>query len=91
MNENSEIVETIIRKFINELKNQASLSYAGNKNLWVDLGWDLAQGDREICSHVEEMLRLLVLNLPEDINETLWSESWGGKAKVNQIMDGIQY
>lgn len=90
MNENSDIVETILEKFTKELKNQESLSYAGHKNLWVDLGWDLSQGDREICNHVEDMLRLLIVSLPEDINELLWAESWGGKAKLNDIMEGIQ-
>jgi hypothetical protein len=89
MSTNDEIVETIIQKFTNELKNQASLSYAGHKNLWIDLGWDLSQGDREICNHVEEMLRLLVVNLPEDINEIIWSESWGGKTKINDIMESL--
>lgn len=89
MSTNSEMVETIIDKFKKELTNQASLSYAGHKNLWVDLGWDLAQGDREICNHVEDMLRLLVVSLPEDINEILWSESWGGKTKMNNIMEGL--
>jgi hypothetical protein len=89
MTANSDIVETIIQKFTQELKNQAALSYAGHKNLWVDLGADLTQGGREICNHVEDMLHLLVINLPEDINEIIWSESWGGKAKLNDIMQGL--
>jgi len=89
MSENSEIVEVILQKFTHELKHQAAVSYAGHKNLWVDLGWDLAQGDREVCQHVEDLLRLLIINLPEDINEVIWSESWGGKAKLNDILQGI--
>jgi hypothetical protein len=89
MSENTEIVEVILQKFTHELKHQAAVSYAGHKNLWVDLGWDLAQGDREVCQHVEDLLRLLIVNLPEDINEVIWSESWGGKAKLNDILLGI--
>jgi len=89
MTENSEIVDVILEKFTNELKQQAALSYAGHKNLWVDLGWDISQGDREICHHVEDMLRLLIVNLPEEVNEAIWSESWGGKTKMHDIMQGI--
>lgn len=89
MSENTDIVEVILQKFTNELKQQAAVSYAGHKNLWVDLGWDLAQGDREVCQYVEDLLRLLIVNLPEDINEVIWSESWGGKAKLNDILLGI--
>lgn len=89
MSEDSEIVAVILQKFTTELKNLASLSYAGHKNLWVDLGWDLTHGDREICNHVEYLLRMLIINLPEDINEVIWLESWGGKARMNHIMQGI--
>lgn len=89
MTENSDIVQTILQRFILELKGQPSLSYAGHKNLWLDLGWDLAQGDREICNHVEEMLRIIVDNLPEELKEPIWLESWGGKAKMQEILQEI--
>ena len=89
MSENTDIVAVILQKFTTELKQQAAVSYAGHKNLWVDLGWDLAQGDREVSQHVEDLLRLLIVNLPEEMNEVIWSESWGGKAKLNDILLGI--
>lgn len=90
MQEKNDIVGVILEKFTNELKNQASVSYGGHKNLWVDLGWDILHGDREVSQHVEDLLRMLIINLPEDINEVIWSESWGGKAKLNGLLAGIQ-
>jgi hypothetical protein len=89
MSESNKIVKAILQKFTNELKNQESLSYAGHNNLWVDLGWDISQGDGEICNHVEDMLRIIVDSLPEQVKELIWSESWGGKAKMQDILDEI--
>lgn len=90
MSKNNKIIEAILQKFINELKKQESLSYAGNTNLWVDLGWDISQGDGEICNHVEDLLRLIIENLPEDVKELIWSESWGGKVRMKEILDEIK-
>jgi hypothetical protein len=90
MSTNNEIIEAILQKFINELKKQESLSYAGNTNLWVDLGWDISQGDGEICHHVEDLLRLIIDSLPEDVKELIWSESWVGKVRMKEILEEIK-
>ena len=90
MSKNNEIIEAILQKFINELKKQRSLSYAGNTSLWVDLGWDILQGDGEICNHVEDLLRMIIESLPEDIKELIWSESWGGKVRMKEILEEIK-
>jgi hypothetical protein len=90
MSKNNEIIEAILQKFINELKKQKSLSYTGNTNLWVDLGWDISQGDGEICNHVEDLLSLIIDSLPEDVKELIWLESWGGKVRMKEILEEIK-
>jgi hypothetical protein len=90
MSESADIVQMLLKKFIKELKQQPSLSYAGHKNLWIDLGWDITQGDREICNHVEDMLRYIIDSLPDDVKEVLWSESWGGKVKMKALLNELK-
>jgi hypothetical protein len=90
MNDNSEIIEVLLQRIIKELKSQEFFDYADHKNLWIDLGWDVSNGDGEICGHVETLLEHKITHLPEHIKHLLWLESWGGRVMKEDILETLQ-
>jgi hypothetical protein len=89
MSESTEIVKAIVKQFRDELKTQEPYAYADHENLLIDLGWDISQGDGEICTHVENMLSFKIDDLPEHIKQVIWWESWGGQVMKKNILEEI--
>jgi len=85
-----EHIKLLLKPIIENLKlNQAAI-YGDHPNLWIDLGWDICQGDGSITRHAEDLIVNHIECLPNIVQQFIWWESIGGKVAKKQILSMIE-
>jgi len=79
----------LLKPIIEQLKSSQAAIYDDHQSLWIDLGWDICQGDGRIIRHAEDMIVNYVESLPTIVRQFIWWESIGGQITKQDIMNKI--
>ena len=67
----------ILRPVISALKNQEAVADADHENLWIELGWDICEGDGRLVEHARSLLDHELRTVPEILKHRIWWLSHG--------------
>lgn len=86
----SETVEYLLAPVIRHFQSQEAFIYAEHPNLWVELGWDVCEGDGEVAALAEQILANRISECPPAVLYGAWWQSPAGKMLAREIRDAIE-
>ncbi len=84
------LIPSLLKPFVEYLKSEEPVVYADHGSLWIDLGWDVSQGEGEIVDHVKSLMKHRIKRLPSLVRQFLWWETIGGGIAKKNIMSALQ-
>lgn len=80
----------IISTFVDMLKSQPACAYEEHGDLFVDFGWDVAEGDGRICSSVNSLFKDYIDALPLTLLNWLWWQTYTGTLEEKYIFNAFE-
>lgn len=79
------VIQGVISPFIDILKNQPACAFEDHGDLFIDFGWDVAEGDGRICSSVRSLFKDYISTLPPTLRSWLWWQTSSGRLEEEYI------